>query len=126
MKAFVVAGLIWFAGVLSGLALPVTPAKSAELLMLEQPGCSWCVRWNEEIGVVYAKTPEGQRAPLRRVDITDDWPGDLADVRPERLTPTFILVENGREVARLRGYPGEHFFWPLLAEMLEKLPSPLN
>ncbi|MEP4766896.1 MAG: transcriptional regulator [Roseibium sp.] len=90
--------------------------------MLEQPGCVWCLRWNEEIGVVYPKTKEGEKAPLRRVDITDPWPEDLGDVAKERLTPTFVLVEDGIEIARLRGYPGEHFFWPLLTEMLVKLP----
>ncbi len=101
-------------------------ARAAELVMLEQPGCSWCKRWNEEIGVAYDKTTEGQVAPLRRVDISDPWPNDLAEVSPERLTPTFILVDQGREVARLRGYPGEHFFWPLLSDMLSKLPKAVN
>jgi len=102
------------------------PALSAELIMLEQPGCVWCKRWNEEIGVAYPKTAEGTRAPLRRVDITDAWPEDLEMVAQERLTPTFILVSDGVEIDRLRGYPGEHFFWPLLAAMLEKLPEKIN
>ncbi|KZM48725.1 transcriptional regulator [Labrenzia sp. OB1] len=102
------------------------PAGAAELIMLEQPGCVWCKRWNEEIGVAYPKTEEGRRAPLRRVDITDTWPEDLSGIARERLTPTFVLIENGVEIDRLRGYPGEHFFWPLLAGMLEKLPEKIN
>ncbi|WP_299808582.1 transcriptional regulator [uncultured Roseibium sp.] len=102
------------------------PAGAAELIMLEQPGCVWCKRWNEEIGVAYPKTEEGQRAPLRRVDITDSWPEDLTGIARERLTPTFVLIENGVEIDRLRGYPGAHFFWPLLAGMLEKLPEKIN
>lgn len=106
----------------AGFAAPVG-AQSAELIMIEEPGCPWCKVWNEEIGIAYPKTEEGRRAPLRRVDLTDPWPEDLKDVRKERLTPTFVLVDAGKEVARLRGYPGEHFFWPLLGEMLDKLPS---
>lgn len=102
------------------------PATAAELIMVEQPGCSWCQRWNEEIGIAYHKTAEGRAAPLRRVDITDGWPEDLAGVARERLTPTFILVSDGVEIDRLRGYPGEHFFWPLLSAMLEKLPEKIN
>ncbi|MCX2721120.1 transcriptional regulator [Roseibium salinum] len=98
------------------------PTVAAELIMLEQPGCVWCKRWNEEIGVAYAKTAEGRQAPLRRIDITDRWPDDLSAVARGRLTPTFILVEDGIEIDRLRGYPGEHFFWPLLTQMLDKLP----
>lgn len=99
-------------------------ARAAELIVLEQPGCSWCERWREEIGVAYPKTEEGRRAPIRFVDITRKWPDDLDGIGRERLTPTFVLVEGGMEVARLRGYPGENFFWPMLGEMLEKLPAP--
>ncbi|WP_417689227.1 transcriptional regulator [Roseibium sp.] len=100
--------------------------QAAELVMLEQGGCVWCERWNQEIGVAYDKTEEGRKAPLRRVDIHQKWPDDLTGVRPERVTPTFILVEKGQEIARLRGYPGEHFFYPMLTEMLGKLPSATN
>ncbi len=96
-------------------------ARAAELIMLQQPGCEWCVRWHAEIGVAYPKTEEGRLAPIRFVDITEPWPDDLDNIARERLTPTFILVEDGVEIARLRGYPGADFFWPLLGEMLEKL-----
>ena len=106
------------------LVLPFS-AQAAELIMVEEPGCTWCKRWNEEIGIAYPKTEEGIIAPLRRVDISKPWPDDLKDIRRERLTPTFILVQDGKEVDRLRGYPGDHFFWPMLGEMLAKLePEP--
>lgn len=98
-------------------------AQAAELVMIEEPGCPWCKAWHREIGEAYPLTDEGKRAPLRRVDLTDPWPADLSDVKKARVTPTFILVDAGKEVARLRGYPGENFFWPLLGEMLGKLPS---
>lgn len=91
--------------------------------MLEQDGCSWCERWNQEIGGIYPKTDESRRAPLRRVDIHEPWPDDLGFVRPEAFTPTFVLVDNGREIGRMRGYAGDEFFWVLLAEMLDKLPD---
>jgi hypothetical protein len=91
--------------------------------MLERPGCGWCLRWNREIAPVYPKTPEGRLAPLRRVDVTAPWPADLAGIPGDRYTPTFIVIDNGVEVARLRGYPGDNFFWPLLEEMLAKLPD---
>src|SRR3546814_13853010 len=91
--------------------------------MLERPGCAWCLRWDREIAPIYPKTAEGHQAPLRRVDVTQPWPSDLAGIGGDIYTPTFIVVENGTEVARLRGYPGEHFFWPLLNEMLQRLPQ---
>lgn len=107
------------AGPLSG----TTAARSAELIMFEQAGCDWCERWNEEIGIAYDKTAEGKIAPLRRVNIHDKLPSDLENVKPGRFTPTFVLVDNNREIDRIRGYPGEDFFWGLLGEMLAKLPK---
>ena len=111
---------------LSLLVVVPTDVRAAELLMLTQPGCVWCARFDAEIAPGYPHTAEGRRAPLRRIDITEAWPADLDGVKPERLTPTFVLLsDDGSEVARLRGYPGDHFFWPLLGEMLQKLsPAP--
>ena len=96
-------------------------AQAAELLILEQKGCVWCQRWNEEIGPVYPKTDLATRAPLRRVDIDKPWPDDLSNVRKDVFTPTFVLIDGGEEIARMRGYSGDEFFWFLLEEMLSKL-----
>lgn len=98
-------------------------AAAAELLMLEQDGCAWCARWDAEIGGIYPKTVEARRAPLRRVDIDEPWPADLEAIARDPFTPTFILVSEGREIDRMRGYAGDEFFWFLLGEMLEKLPK---
>lgn len=98
-------------------------ADAAELLMLHQPGCAWCVRFEAEIAPAYPKTREGAIAPIRRIDISSGWPSDLGEIQPERFTPTFILLENGKEVDRMRGYVGDEFFWYLLGEMIAKLPA---
>lgn len=113
-----------FAKTLIFAALAVfTPAISAaaELVMVEQAGCHWCERWNEEIGVIYDKTAEAMQAPLRREDIFA-LPSDLNfNTRPQ-FTPTFILFEGTEEIGRIEGYPGEDFFWPLLNQLIAKLP----
>lgn len=96
-------------------------AHSAELLMIEEPGCIYCARFNREIGPAYPKTDEGRLAPLRRLQLADPWPNDLQDVRKASFTPTFILIDNGVEVDRLVGYPGDEHFWFLLNQMLEQL-----
>lgn len=98
-------------------------AEAAELIMFEQAGCAWCERWDQELGGAYPLTAEGKRAPLRRVDIHDPLPSDLAHLKTGRFTPTFVLIEGGREIGRIRGYPGEDFFWGLLSQMLETLPA---
>lgn len=104
------------------LALLLAPAaRSAELVMFEQKGCVWCQRFDRDIAPAYDKTTEGKRALLRRVDIGQPVPVDLAFIRRERFTPVFVLVDAGREFGRIRGYPGDTFFFGLLANMIEKL-----
>ena len=95
--------------------------RAAELVMFTRAGCEWCAAFEREIAPVYGKTDEGKRAPLRRVDFDAARPADLAFIEVERLTPLFVLVENGREVGRIRGYPGEDHFWGLLDALIEKL-----
>jgi len=108
---------------LSLATLVAGPVFATELVMVEETYCHWCERWNEEIGVVYDKTEEGRRAPLRRVDISDPIPDDLTFKSHPNYTPTFILIEDGVEVGRIEGYPGEDFFWPMLGQLLDKLPK---
>ncbi len=97
-----------------------SPDSGAEtrLIMVEEAGCVWCARWNEQIGPIYPKTPEGRTAPLRRIDIHATQTDDLNFTSSLNFTPTFILMVDGLEVSRLEGYPGEDFFWGLLAEMI--------
>lgn len=109
--------LIRYLAAAAALACTTLPAWAVELVMVEQPGCEWCARWNAEIAPAYPKTAEGKFAPLRRADLRA-LPEDLQLQRRVFFTPTFLLVEDGQERARLEGYPGEDFFWPLLADLL--------
>ena len=62
--------------------------------------------------------------PKKGVAWTSQNPGlRILWIFRERLTPTFVLVHEGEEVGRLRGYPGDQFFWGLLGGMLERLPA---
>lgn len=110
-----------FAAALALVAAAFGPAIAAELVMFEQEACPWCERWHAEVGEAYANSEEGARAPLRRVDIHDAMPQDLAHIRSESFTPTFVLVEDGTEIGRIRGYPGADFFWWMIGELMEKL-----
>lgn len=100
-----------------------TTVEAAELLMMEQRGCPWCRAWHKEIGGAYDKTSEGQAAPLRRIDIHRDIPDDLTDIPMDRFTPTFVLVHEGAEIGRIRGYADNETFWFLFSELIKKLPS---
>jgi len=95
-------------------------AEGVQLLMFEQPGCIYCARWNEEVAPEYPLTAEGQAAPLRRLQLRDPLPEGIDLLSPPVFTPTFVLVKDGVETGRIEGYPGEDFFWPLLAALIRK------
>jgi thioredoxin-related protein len=103
------------------LMLSAVRAGAAELVMFERAGCPYCARFNREVAPVYERTDEGKLAPLRRVDIHAPIPLDLKSIAIERITPVFVLVDKGREVGRIRGYPGEENFWGLLANLIGQL-----
>lgn len=88
------------------------------LLMAEEEGCIWCARWNRDVAPEYPITAEGRAAPLRRIDIRAPIPDEITLKSSLRFTPTFVLIQDGQEVSRIEGYPGEDFFWGLLQKML--------
>ncbi len=107
----------------AGLGLMLTvPAFAADfrLIMVEQPGCTYCAMWDHEIGPAYPNTAEGRFAPLERAQLRDGAPQGVTYDRRVLLTPTFILVRDGSEIARMEGYVGEDFFWPVYARFLEQ------
>jgi len=94
------------------------PEEGLELVMIEEPGCPWCARWNAEIGPIYPKTDEGRIAPLRRIDIHDITRDTLDVSKRVVFTPTFVLTRDGREIDRIEGYPGEELFWWFLTALM--------
>lgn len=105
------------AGPATSAASPVA-ASGMQLLMVEQRGCVHCRAWDREIAPGYAATPEGRAAPLLRVNIRGPWPDGLALDRRPYVTPTFILLRDSQEMARIEGYPGSGRFYPMMAAML--------
>jgi len=101
------------------LGLMPCAALPADLVMVEQDGCHWCARWDKEISHIYPKTEEGKRAPLRRVNLRD-LPQDIDFMTRPVFTPTFVLVEDGKELGRIEGYAGDEFFWFLLGRLLDE------
>lgn len=102
-----------------GALVPAATASAAELLMFERAGCPWCARWLREVAPAYEKSEEGAYAPLRRIDMDRGDPADVTLTIPVRFSPTFVLVDRGREVGRLIGYIDAATFWGLLTKMVQ-------
>ncbi|MBH89477.1 MAG: hypothetical protein CMF71_04505 [Magnetovibrio sp.] len=106
---------------LLSIILSTSPAMTAELVMFESEACEWCEVWDEEIGVAYDKTNEAIVVPLRKIDIDGVIPAAYGHLKGLVYTPTFVVMDNGKELGRIIGYPGEDFFWQYLKEILMKV-----
>ncbi len=99
----------------------------AVLVLIEHRDCPHCRRWHRDIGPAWDASDLGRRAPLRRVDLAaGPVPEDLAMLRDERITPTFILFHAGKEVGRIVGYQGETLFWQQAEALISRLPPLLG
>jgi cytochrome c551/c552 len=99
-------------------------AQASELVMFEQGGCVYCARWNRDVAPVYDKTAEAKVLPLRRIDIGQQGSAGVVLASPVRYTPTFVVVDNGREIGRITGYISDDTFWGLLDTLAAKLEAP--
>lgn len=102
---------------LSGLTL----ARASELVMFERDGCVWCQRWDRAIAPIYGKTDEARLLPLRRIDVDRQSADGIILAAPVRFTPTFVVVDHGREIGRITGYANDESFWGLLAMLAAKI-----
>ncbi len=96
---------------------PLTVARTqmTTLIMVDDPACHYCRRWDTEVGGGYHLTAEGRAAPLKRVSRASKA---LSNFAPVIYTPTFILEQNGNELGRITGYPGQLYFWEELSQLM--------
>ena len=66
---------------------------------------------------------DGGMVPLVEVDPDSFKPLDSKLPFDPGTVPAFVLVEDGREVARLNGYSGDELFWMSMQRMLDQLPQ---
>ncbi len=104
--------IVYLVAVLLSLAaFAPTQSNAAELVFFYAVGCPVCARWDKEVGSIYDKTDEAKRLPLRRQDLHKKRPADLTFIKGVVFTPTFVLVEDGKELGRIVGYVSDYFFW---------------
>ena len=105
--------------------LPVA-ARAAELVMFDSRSCIYCLRWDRDVGSVYDKTPEAKLLPLRRIDISRQSASGVRLSEPVRYTPTFVVVDKGREIGRIEGFSSDDQFWGLLDELAAKVAAKIT
>ena len=90
--------------------------------MFGSQSCVYCQVFNREVAPGYHKSLYARRAPLREIDI-DSHGTDGYALRAGAITvtPTFVMFKRGREVARIRGYPGKKSFYRMVNQILKKV-----
>ena len=106
------------------------PLQAGELVMLETRYCPECAKFKRDVAPGYPASKAGRLLPLRSLDIDTDKM-DVALTGPVVMTPTFVFVEHGIEIARFRGYPGPDRFYKILNRVADGLialghPEPGN
>lgn len=105
----------------AAMVLPPSQASAAELLMYRRDGCPYCAAWDREVGPGYNNSNFGKVAPVRMVDVHGTRP-QVALKSPIIYTPTFVLIDEGREVGRVEGYASNDFFYGMIARLIGELP----
>lgn len=96
---------------------PDIRTAQAVLLLIEDPGCPYCARWDRDVRQGYVNSEEGRFAPLVR---RFRGAPDVAFLANVLYSPTFVVLAHGREVGRIVGYQGPDFFWSEIAGLLAK------
>lgn len=95
----------------------IDPATApAVLVMIRDPGCPYCARWEREVAPGYVASDDGKLAPLVR---RYRHAADIAFIERVVFSPTFVMLVHGREVGRIVGYAGADLFWMQLAALME-------
>lgn len=96
------------------LLLAGLPARAGELVMFGFEGCPYCAAWDRDIGQSYANSDAAPLLPLKRVDIKKERPKEYEKIADIRISPTFVILACGEEVARILGYRDSGSFWDLM------------
>jgi len=108
----------WLAAGVVPIAAPLDLRTApAVLVMVGDPGCPYCARWDEEVSRSYRMSEEGKFAPL--VQRTRGDP-EISDLKKIVYSPTFVMLAYGQEVGRIVGYQGSDLFWMQLEQLAAK------
>lgn len=114
-------GLVWIGASEGSMsqALAREPSTPFALIMVDDPACRFCRKFDAEVGPGYPSTRQGRIAPLIKLR-RDSYELGALGLAPAVYTPTFILMRGKREVGRMTGYPGAEYFFEELDTLIER------
>jgi hypothetical protein len=98
------------------LLIPLQAVAETRLIMVTSDHCPFCRAWERDVGAIYDRSPYAPNMPLTRVEMGAPLPDDIVLTGPVLGTPTFLIVSDGREIDRQRGYDDAEMFWWWLSD----------
>ncbi len=97
----------------AGLDLDATaPTHSRlQLVVMEAPGCIYCGLFRRDVLPSYQASARAKDVPVRFLDINDLEKANLELDSSVQIVPTFVLIQNNKEVGRIPGYVGPETFF---------------
>ena len=77
----------------------------AEVVVFEIGGCKYCTAFRDNLGARYLASTTNAVAPMRYVDVGRLEPGAFQLQSEITTVPTIVLLQDGREIDRVEGYP---------------------
>ena len=112
-------------------------AYAAEMIMFSMKSCGYCRAFLKEVAPTYSDTEHAKLLPLRIISMDQKTAPKWFDkaynekrIDPIIGTPTFVIFNDGTEVARLIGYGGKDKFYGDIGKFIdnnrEKLTQAIN
>ena len=101
------------------------PVHALELLMAHNPACGICKRFMNEVGAYYHNSEQATTLPLVIINVykQPEWFKQAyaeGRIKPIRGTPTFIIWNGRKELARIIGYHDKDRFYSRLSELFPR------
>ena len=101
------------------------PVYALELLMAHNPNCHICQKFIKEVAVDYNDSEQAKTLPLVIINVYEqpEWFKEAYNegrIEPIRGTPTFIVWNGRKELARLVGYHDKERFYSRVREIFDR------
>ena len=105
------------------LPAPLEAGPTTRLVVFEVADCAPCRLFRQEVLPAYWGSPASLDLPIQLIDMQALGTGGHPLRAPVVTLPTFVVMRDGREVARLAGYPGREGFAALVEAVIGGPPD---
>lgn len=90
-----------------------------ELVEFSTTLCTHCALFEQGMGVEYQNNTMARTAPIKYVNLDDQGTGPYHISKPISTVPTFIIMKDGKETARLTGLVDKFHFLSFVRDNIE-------